>query len=226
MKIFYRLTSIPSTNPPPIHADNKDRLNMTCLISFVEAYEDINPSVVFLCDHCPKRYEAMIETLVPFQKEIVFTELGINGTAYKQFEMAEKVDDDEILFQECDYIYKPKIGKKMVEAIQNLDLVSPYDHLNFYKDHSIHSEIVVLKLINDTHYRSTERNTLTFGIKTSVYKKHSNIYKKWGYLDDGNWAEMRQEGHMLFVPIPSFATHMVADWMAPSVDWSKLYENI
>ena len=225
MKIFYRLTNIPSSNPSPIYWENKEKLNILCLNSFVDAYKDVSPNVTFLCDYCPKRYKSIINGLVPFEKEIIFTELGINGTAYKQFKMAESVEDEEIIFHECDYVSRPNIGVLIRDAIKELELVSPYDHLNFYRDRSIHSEQVILKLVGDIHWRSTERNTLTFGIKTSVFKDHSDIFKKWGYLDDGNWKEMREAGHMLFVPIPSFSSHMCSDWMAPSVDWSKYYES-
>ena len=224
MHVYYRLTSIPSTNPSPIHQEDKNKLNELCLRSFVEAYKDVKPNVTFLCDYCPPVYHTMIETLCPFQKDIQFSELGINGTAYRQFVLAQNVEDEVILFNECDYIYRPNIGKIMEEAIRELDLVSPYDHPNFYKDHDMHSEQVLLKLVNDTHWRSTERDTLTFGIKTSVFKDHADIFKRYGYLDNENWKEMREAGHMLFVPIPSLATHMCSDWMAPSVNWKELYE--
>lgn len=223
MKVFYRLTSVPSTNPSPVYQDNKNELNWMCLSSFVEAYRDVWPDVTFFCDYCPSYYESVIHGLVPFPHTIVFSESGINGTAYRQFILAELCDDPYILFQECDYIYQPKIGIRMQEAIDELELVSPYDHRNFYLDKSIHSDTVLMKLVGDTHWRSTERNTLTFGIKNQVFKDHADIFKKYGYLDDGNWKELREEGHMLFVPIPSFATHMATDWMAPSVDWIQYY---
>jgi hypothetical protein len=225
MKVYYRLTEVPSTNPPPIFKDDKLKLNEICLKSFVEAYQDIKPSVTFLCDYCSPKTGEMIEKLCPFDKTIEYMTLGINGTALQQFFWAYYQKDD-ILFQECDYIYHPNIGKKIEDAVKELEIVSPYDHPNFYFDKEIHSDMAMIKLIDDVHWRSTERNTMTFAIRNDVYQKTYEIWRRWGYLDDGNWKEVREMGHMLFTPIPSFATHMVSDWMAPSVEWQSLWKTL
>lgn len=224
MKVFYRLTSIPSTNPSPVYQDNKDKLNEICLKSFVDAYKDIQPNVTFLCDHCPDYYKKMIEDHCPFTKQIIFTTIGINGTAVHQFDLAMETKDETILFQECDYVYREEIGENMEMAIQELGMVSPYDHKNFYIDKTIHSDISVVKLVNDVHYRSTERNTMTWGMQTKIFKETYHIWRKYGYLDAENWKEMREHGYMLFVPMPSFATHMASDWLAPSLDWEMLWK--
>ena len=219
MKIFYRITEIPSTNPSPILQQDKPALNELCLQSFVRAYNDVQPSVTFICDHCTPKTKEMIERVCPFEKEILMTEIGINETAILQFNMARDVEDDTILYQECDYIYQPNIGLKMVRAIRELELVGPYDHKNYYLSPE-HSNMVILKLVDDVHWRSVENATMTFGIKTSLFKETVDIWKKYGYLDKENWKEMREKGHLLFVPIPSLATHMATNYMAPSVDWN------
>lgn len=227
MKVFYRLTEIASTNPSPIFQEDKLALNRLCLESFVRAYSDLQPHVTFICDYCTPQTKEMIEQVWPFHKKIMMTSMGINETAMLQFSIANELEGDEsVLFQECDYIYSGVIGKKMDQAIQELEMVSPYDHRNFYMDHSMHSEMVLLKLVDDVHWRSTERNTLTFGIKLSVFKENVDIFKKYGYLDDGNWKEMRERGHLLFVPIPSFATHCAKDWLAPSVEWEEIWKTL
>lgn len=225
MQVFYRLTEIPSTNPSSIFQEDKLRLNELCLKSFVQAYSDLQPHVTFICDYCTPQTKEMIERVCPFPKKIMMTSMGINETAMLQFSMAnELIGTEPILFQECDYIHKPNIGKLMDIAIQELELVSPYDHLNFYMDHDMHSETVLLKLVDDVHWRSTERNTLTFGIRGDIFRENVDIFKKYGYLDDGNWKELRERGHILFVPIPSFSTHMAKDWLAPSVQWEELWK--
>jgi hypothetical protein len=218
MQVYYRITSIPSTNPSPIYQEDKDELNEVCLKSFVKGFEDVNPKVTFIADYCTPRTIGMIDEICPFQKEVLPTHMGINNTAILQFNMARESLEDEIFYGECDYMYQPKIGKKMVSAIQELDLVSPYDHLNYYLSKE-HSDIVVLKLVDDVHFRSVENATMTFGIKTSLFKETVDIWKRYGYLDKENWKEMRELGHLLFVPIPSFATHMCKSYMAPSIEW-------
>lgn len=226
MKVYYRMCDIASTNPSPILQENKFKLNEMCLRSFVRAYRDVRPFVVFLCDYCPRsEYAKMIDEVCPFDKDIIFSEMGINGTAVEQFTRAEMDDDELILFQECDYFYREGIGKDMEDGIKELGLVSPYDHRNFYIDKAIHSDTVELQLINDVHWRSTERNTMTFGVRGDVFREHAHLFKHYGYLDDQIWYDLWMFGIKMFVPIPSFATHCVTDYLAPSVDWSYLWNS-
>lgn len=224
MTVFYRLCDIPSTNPSPILQENKFKLNELCLRSFVLAFRDVKPKVVFICDYCPETYRKLINDLVPFEKEIHFTSLGINGSCLMQYDLAEKEEDDVFLFQECDYLYRPSVGNQTYDAIKNFGLFSPYDHLNFYLDRNIHSPMVMLKLFNNQHYRTVERNTMTFGMTKKAFEDNKEILKKWGYLDNEVWSEMRDNGYELWVPVPSFATHMVKDFMAPCVPWQTIWK--
>lgn len=217
------MCGIPSTNPSPIYQEDKYKLNELCLQSFVEAFKDVKPKMIFLNDFCDMRYGDMIRSIVPFEFQVEPSEIGINETMLRSYELAYAQDDD-ILFQECDYLYRPGTGKALIEGLNELTLVSPYDHLNFYVDKTLHSNQVILELVGDTHWRSTERNTMTFAIKNRVFKDNYKRFKHWGYLDGDIWYEMLGKGYPMFVPIPSFATHMITDFMAPSVDWKSLYE--
>ncbi|MCK9355132.1 MAG: hypothetical protein M0P59_13390 [Gallionella sp.] len=205
-------------------AEDKFELNKLCLKSFVEAFKHIQPEVVFLADFCGAREEEMIQQVVPFKYSFIPTNIGINETCLLQYEMANKTEHDIILFQECDYLYRPETGKTVLEGIQSLGLVSPYDNLNFYLDPSIHSEDVKLKLVGDQHWRSVERVTMTFGIKSIIFKENYETFKKYGYLDNDVWHTLRANGHQMWTPIPSLATHMVKDFMAPGIKWEELWK--
>jgi len=227
MKVIYRMCGIASTNPSPVLQNYKDLLNELCLRSFVIGCGDLLPSVHFLCDFCPDSYTKMIEGIVPMSwlqsMTIEYTRIGINETAMRAYEIAQDVSD-VVLFQECDYLYRPGSVKKLLRATQDLGLVSPYDHLNFYIDHTIHSETVGLKLVEDHHFRTAERNTMTFATRPDVFASGRDIFNRYGYLDNDVWHELRALGHQLYTPIPSFATHMVSGFMAPSVDWKSLWQ--
>src|SRR4030042_2878447 len=93
LKVFYRMCGIPSTNPSPWLQEDKFRLNKSCLKSFVKAYSDIKPEVFFIMDHCGKEYSQMVDDLVPFNYEVEFTEIGINETMKKSYQLAVMVDD-------------------------------------------------------------------------------------------------------------------------------------
>lgn len=226
MTIIYRLSHAksPLSNPPPVFEDDQLKLNQMCLASILLAYGDIVPKYIFICDFCPKElYESML-TKIPYEKEIHWTDKGINETALMQYDIAKDVNDDTILFQECDYLYRPLIGRKMEKAIKEFGLVSPYDNLNFYIDKSIHSEDTKIKLLDGQHYRTVERNTMTFGIRKDVFLECYDNFKKWGYLDNDVWLELRAKGFNIHVPIPSFSTHMAKDFIAPGLDWQKLID--
>jgi hypothetical protein len=223
MTVFYRMCNIPSTNESPILQEDKFKLNELCLKSFVVAFRDVKPKMVFICDYCPETYREMIERVVPFEKEILFTNLGINETCLKQYELAEKVND-VILFQECDYLYRPSVGQQMLDAINEFGLLSPYDHPDFYTRFDIHPTETEVKLFNNAHYRRSRRNTMTFGMTKEVFEDGKKTLNKWGYLDNDVWIELAARGHKLYTPIPGFATHMVKDYLSPAIPWEMLWK--
>lgn len=223
MKVIYRITGISSSNPSPIYWDNKLELNRVCLKSFVAGFNDIKPEVIFLLDNAGAEHEQMIDDTCTFDYEIHRSNMGINETMIRSYEIAAQMDDF-VLFEECDYLYRPKIGKLFYNALQNLSLVSPYDHRNFYLDKSIHSDTVRLKLVNNHHFRTTERNTMTWGTHASIVKENLDFLIKHGYLDVGVWEDFRFAGYPLWVPIPSMATHMITDYLAPGENWEALWK--
>lgn len=225
MIVYYRLCSVPSTNPSPIFQEDKFRLSKLCLKSFVEAFKDINPSVVFLADYCGEMEEEMVRQIVPFKYSFIPTAIGINETCLMQYEMALQ-QDEPILFAECDYLWLPNSGKAVLDGILSLGMISPYDHLNFYIDKTIHSEDCKIKLVGDQHWRTTERNTMTFGIRPEIFRANYETFKKYGYLDNDVWHELRANNQLLWVPIPSLSTHMVKDFLAPSVNWKERWKTL
>lgn len=225
MTVIYRMCGIPSTNPSPIYQDDKYSLNKLCLKSFVQAYSDVQPKVHFLLDHCGVEYYKMLEDTVPFNYEVDKTDIGINATMLCSYDLASWVDDI-VVFQECDYLYHGVVGNVMNQAISTLGLVSPYDHPNFYRDLSMHSPECQIELVGEHHFRTTERNTMTWGCHSSLIKDHRDILERHGYIDGPVWSDLRNEGHLLWVPIPSFATHMVESCLAPSIDWEERWSTL
>lgn len=221
LNVIYRMCGIPSTNPSPWSQEDKFHLNEVCLKSFVEAFEDIDIKVFFLMDHCDEKYTKLLKNL-SFLSSSEFSERGINGTMLRSYELATAMNG-YVLFQECDYLYRPHIGKAYLSALEELDIVSPYDHRNFYLDSSMHSDDCKIALVNDHHFRSTERNTMTWATHTDVVRENIDTFMKHGYLDDQVWYELWLAGKRLWTPIPSFATHCVRDYLAPGINWESLW---
>lgn len=218
---YYRITSIPSSNPSPIYQEDKDKLNELCLKSFIGAFKDIKPYTVFICDHCSDDTMEMIERVYPFDKKILYTHLGQNGTSLKQYELAREQDLD-IYFAESDYIYQEDSGVDFLNGLKEFSLVSPYDH----PDHYMTSYVSELNLVDNHHWRSAENNTMTWAVSNKLFKDHYDIFYKYGYLDKEVWSDLASEGHKLWVPVPSIATHMVSSCLAPATDWQQIWNKL
>jgi hypothetical protein len=227
MKVFYRLTEIASSNPSPIYQDDKKRLNKMCLKSFVNAFKDLQPQIFFFCDHCddPEMTDYMIQSVVPWKFSTEYMNVGINQTMLISYELAKNYND-YVLFQECDYLYRPGIGRTFFDALNNFKVVSPYDHKNFYIDETLHSKDIKIDLVSNHHFRTTERNTMTWGCHGNLILKYYDIFVKHGYLDSQLWYDLKDEGIQMWVPIPAMATHMADGWLAPGVDWQSIWREL
>jgi hypothetical protein len=221
LKVIYRMSDISSTNASPIYWDNKFALNKLCLRSFVEAFKDVRPEVIMICDRCPDFYETFVKQYVPFPMTIEFTNSGVRENAVHQYDYV--TDDDYYLFQECDYLYLPDTGKKMIEACDVFDYISPYDHPDKYKEGMIPKEHEII-LLGNQHWRSTDSTTSTFMGRGDMVRKNLDLFKQWGWEDHKRWLDFGSKGFKLWTPIPSIATHMVEDYMAPSINWKSLWE--
>lgn len=225
MHIIYRLTSIPSTNPSPVLQMDKNKLNEICLKSVVNAFKDINPKIIFLFDNADQEMYKVVEDVVSFDYEIVASQAGINQTMLNSYAIASRLDDEEpVIFQECDYLYQDQqIGKLYEQAIKELGFVSPYDHLNFYFDKTLHSDVAKIHLVKFHHFRTTERNTMSWGTMARLVRENRDILDRHGYLDGQVWYDLKERGYDLWVPIPSFATHMVERYLSPGINWESVW---
>lgn len=217
LTVIYRMSDITSTNPSPIYWEDKKKLNILCLESFVEAYREIDPHVVMICDRCPDYYKGLVQSIVPFEMEVEFTSSGIRENAVHQYDYIK--NDDIYLFQECDYYYRKGTGKAMIEAARKFDFITPYDHPDAYMK-PFKTE---LALLGGLHWRTVDSTTSTFMARGSKVKEQLDLFKKYGWEDHDRWIDLGTKGYKLWSPIPSIATHMVAEFMAPNIQWEELY---
>ncbi len=221
MIVIYRMTDVTSTNPSPVYWDDKMELNKICLRSFVEAFKNIKPKVKMILDRCPNSYASFVKYLVPFPMEIEFTSSGVRENAVHQYDYVK--DDDLYLFQECDYLYLPDTGQQMIDAANEFDFISPYDHPDKYKKGMIPKNIKY-STINGKKWRTTDSTTSTFMSRGEVLKKTLSLFQSWGWEDHKRWIDFGTKGYTLWTPLPSISTHMVEEFMAPGIDWKSVWE--
>jgi hypothetical protein len=218
MKVIYRMCDITSTNASPIYWTDKFRLNEICLRSFVEAFKDVKPYVYMICDRCPDMYRMFVKYIVPFEMEIEFTQSGIRENAVHQYDYVK--DNDIYLFQECDYLYVENAGKFMEQAAEKFDFISPYDHPDKYKEGLIPAENE-REYVGNYLWRSTDSTTSTFMARGSKVLEQMELFRSYGWDDHKRWLDLGTKGYKLWTPLPSLATHMVEEYMAPGIDWKK-----
>jgi hypothetical protein len=220
MKVIYRICDVqsPLSQPPPVCQDDRQLLNITCLKSFVKAFKDTDISIHFILDNCEYSWEELLRKFVNFTYDVIRTGDGINGSCRRAVDMALKAKDD-IIFQECDYLWRPNTGKKYIEAIKYFGFVSPYDHPDKYPGNA------KLELCDSIHYRTAVSTTQTYGVTKEELNRRKDIIYKHGYIDHAMWVDLGKVGVKLRTPIPSFATHMVHNYMAPSIDWKKIFQS-
>ena len=189
----------------------------------MRGFRDVRPKVTFIADHASRE---MIKTLEEFPWEgssVIKTSIGQNETMVLSYELASELED-YVVFQESDYYYRNDIGSTYLEAMKALGIVSPYDHPNFYHAREYHKEECRIKLVDNHHFRTCERNTMTWGCHTNIIKENLDMLKGHGYLDGQVWYDLLEKGYPLWTPIPSFATHMVESCLSPGIDWKEKWE--
>lgn len=236
MKVYYRLSPKNSVHEArrPRHSFDKINLAKYCLRSFVEAFTEVKPTMVFILDNCDKDWETMVKEVCPFETEIVHIKrddktppMGYDHTSYyKQLDLAKDVND-YVLFQEDDYVYLPHTGKKLLEAMKVLEFVSPYDHLEFYtRNQEFHKPPFDIRLAGDHHWRTIDFNTMTWGCHSSRLSLYWEDLHKHGCWDRDTWEEMAKHGAKLWSPIPSLATHMHNGFLSPTIDWEGRFNGL
>jgi hypothetical protein len=65
---------------------------------------------------------------------------------------------------------------------------------------------------------------MTFGIQGDLFSENYDLFMKYGYLDGDIWYDLLARNVPLFTPIPSLATHMVQDYLAPGIDWEAQWK--
>lgn len=230
MIVYYRLSARESRHEDerPVYAHDKYRLVKFCLKSFVGAWGELRPRIVFLMDKCPADWSEMVREVIPAGWETEFVEVGKHGQDQSylvQLEMAKKQGEEKtVFFQEDDYYYLPSedTGEKIEAAIWELGFVNPYDHGEFYKMPDYHpTGPYEIKVVDDQHWRTVMFNTMTWGTRVELLKEYWQELTKHGCYDKDTWDGLREKGMRLWSPIPTLATHMHSEWLSPGIEWEE-----
>lgn len=205
MKVFYRVTHKLSSNPNPL-GKNKQRIIDVCLSSFKRAGES---DITFIIDGDVGL------------KGIHTKKPGIVPSLLTALAEARKLpNEDNVLLCEDDYLWLPDTLGKLERALDTLPLISPYDHPDHYTDERFKHQPKKMVLIENQTYRQAPSNTHTFACKAWVIKQNYEHMRSHGMEDHKMFSTL---GIDMYVPVPSFATHLVTGLLAPN--FVDLFEN-
>lgn len=219
VNVYLRICPFKSIHHSPFWDEDKFQLVSHCLQSFREAFDRQHYRLIFISD-CAEKWRKDLQK--PHDKWIECPGAGNFGTFKEQLNRARW--DARCLLLEDDYLWKPSVSRVFMEALSKYSLVFPYDHPKHYTE----PEFAPVEMIKDGHrqYRTCKSNTLTFATTGDFIRRHYNTFTTHGVQDHALFSELSQEAKLV-CPIPSLATHLVADCMAPGVDWhsvAKMYD--
>lgn len=172
----------------------------------------------FLLDDCPAEYSDY------FSQFGVVNNLKIGNKRESVAVMLKygKGLNDDILFLEDDYLWRPNFDlKELEEDIKTFGVIAPYDHPAHYLDTS---EAWMFKPVGYKLYRDCKTSTHTFACKREIMEEEI----LWWALNFGEhdwimWLKLRQNSISLYSPVPGYAMHLAKDAYPLGFDYYNYY---
>jgi hypothetical protein len=208
-------------------SDDKLKLSEVCLRSLKESLGNLRAKVWVLLDGCTEDYaDLFLRYFDPSDLELIrLASVGNQATFGKQLDilLSQNVSDF-VYFAEDDYVYLPDQFPRMLEflrAYDDVDFVSPYDHLDCYT-RQIHQFAKLVRLHDGHHWRTAASTCLTFLTRKQTLQRHRFAFRSycWRNYDCSVWLSLTK--FSLFNPIeflrlavrePLFAKIIAKAWL-------------
>ena len=213
MKVYYRVSDKLSSNPNPL-GKNKQEIIVTCMSSFLRTGVDRNEITII---HDGGDVPDIDDWRIKSEKVIYTKKTGLVESLNCALDEVCKLPNEENVFLvEDDYLWIPDCLPLIERALDTLPLISPYDHPGHYMEDRFKNQPKKMVLIENQTYRQAPSNTHTFACKAWVVKQNVELIKSFGMRDHDMFTAL---GIDLYVPVPSFATHLVTGLLAPNIQW-------
>jgi len=234
LEIFYRSTGGESSEDRPSYYSKS-----LCLESIIAAARDLDPapSITFVNDGpVPEERVAFMESV---GRVVSLPGLGNSNSYWETLKMALDVPGDSVVYlAEDDYLYRPDALRKLAGAIGELpdvDYFTLYDHLDRYtRSDDAAAGLSRVFVAGGHHWRSVESTCMTFAGRAEALRHDAWIHRyctRRSAPDDRKLWRMTQGSaryawkfpkRTLVGPVPSLATHMVAPFLAPTIEWEEV----
>lgn len=210
MTVLYRVSTKSQDNKSPIYGEDKYNLVKLCHESFLKAKTG-DEKVIYLLDDC------WWDDIFSGLGEIIHYQAGSKDASLKFMFSYAKDNLDDFLFLEDDYLWTPNSFSRLIIAMPELGLISPYDHPSHFIEERFGP--FEIELINGFTYRNCDSNTHTFFCRKDIFEKNYETMVGFGTNDDQMFRSIEEK---LWCPTLSCATHMVEGLLAPNVDWHAI----
>lgn len=185
---------------PPVFKEDKYKLSEFCINSFKTALGHLNTKIIVLFDNCPPEYEDLFKNQFN-EDDLEFIHLegvGNQATFGLQIETLLNQEYSEyIYFAEDDYFYMPHAFEEMIDLIkkEDVDFVSPYDHLDYYQ-YEMHRHKILITATSKRHWKTSNATCLTFLTAKKTLQKTRRTFESFtkGNWDSSLWLAITKEG--------------------------------
>ncbi len=212
--------------------------------SFLRAVEgiDIPHALLFLNDGPIPEERARLMRGVG--RVVELPGLGNSGSYLKAIAEATApglADTDLVVLSEDDYLYLPAALRELVtaaEAIPEASYFTLYDHRDRYtRTDDADGGRARVYLAGGHHWRTVESTCMSFGARVRALRRDARIHAwasrgvipedraMWRRIQGYGWRGLLRARHRLVSPIPTLATHMETEYLAPGVDWRAVAED-
>lgn len=138
---------------------------------------------------------------------------------------SELRNDDLVYMLENDYMHQYGWISKVFELYETgipFDYVSLYDHRDKY-DYEMYANLKSKLFYSRTHHwRSAPSTCASFILKKSILDRDYGVFTS-GMTDYYFFSKLIGEvGRVLLTPVPGLATHSMAGYLSPAVEWAEL----
>jgi hypothetical protein len=231
LSAFYRYHAGGNAKQRPVYFSK-----LACLLSFVRAVEAARGEidVVFLVDgEVPEREGRVMEQYGRIEHPAAHGNSRSHRWAVR---LATSPAAPELVYlSEDDYLYLPASLSRLIaaaETIPEAHYFTLYDHPDRYHVPATRREPRARVFLSEGHHwRSTPSTCMTFGARRATLR--ADRWAHWvgtvrGFpRDDMIWRatqgvppfRLKFPKRLLISPVPSLATHMEVDHLAPGLEW-------
>ena len=234
MKILYRISSNTYKKPRLAEATKE-----YCVDNFIENVVNQNNQLFLIGDNVDEGLKTFLMSKTSENIDFIDHNFGSNGASFRyQLELASSFDDNElVLLQEDDYLYKPATwpfhspttyNELFSQALEYAHYVSVYDHPDKYLAPSLGGNKFIsqngventgLFCTSHSHWKYTNSTTCTFASRSRTIREDLKI---WYHFCSGDhpydfqaFTALGLKGRQLATSIPGRATHTELNYISP-----------